>query len=153
MREDDQSILSKLITKASHLSKTVDVQTRIKCLDCGEEKRMGDQSPCGSHPVLAAATENTFLVRIGLVPPKRKITGQVVSMKPLTNSPSQKRVDLSTPIHRQKAEADQQASTGDKPIYRRKEDTPSQWGISSAELNRKIDERESGNDPDSDPYI
>ena len=152
MRDDDQGLLGKMIQRAAKFAKARSVHRVITCADCGVEKLLSDKSPCGSHEPVPETSDDTLFVRIGLVAPKAKITGHVVERKPLTNTLTYKRTDLSVPTPL-KAEDDERVATGDKPIYRRKDDTPSQWGMSTEELNRKMDERASGNDPDNDPYI
>lgn len=106
MRDDHQGLLGKMIQRAAKFAKARSVHTIITCSDCGVEKLLSDRSPCGLHQSVPEKGDDTLLVRIGLVKPKAKITGQVVDSKTLTNSSSFKRAELSTRMHQQKAEDD-----------------------------------------------
>ena len=175
MRDDNESLLQKLISGASNLI-TPRAQIRIQCPDCGVEKLQGDTSPCGSHPVLSDPSDDTFMIRIGFVKPKAKIEGEVVKrsdpMRQLSSQPKDiKRVIEHDPrekeeptaeqieaerkaeLNRKIREHDPTALTG---APRRKQHDSAEWGMSSKEMNRRMDIAEGleadREDPDEPTY-
>lgn len=73
MTTDNETLLGRLISGASHLLQRRTVHTLIQCADCGEYKKQGEKTRCGSHLKLSEMREGDELVYISLKPPTERL--------------------------------------------------------------------------------
>lgn len=165
MSEDNETLLRRLINgAASVLSGKTD--ERIQCVDCGEWKRRGDSSPCGSHPVLPEPEDDTFLIRIGFVKPKpaleeppkverlgrqsdeRQVSNRFkdpTAIDPVREQPEQKEEEGPEPYWAEDPDFNPNA-----PAYHRGMKKKLGWGSSAEEIREAMDRAEWGRDSDDD---
>lgn len=171
MTIDNQTLLQRMIAGASNFVNR-NTEIRIQCTRCGEWIRRGDSSPCGSHPVLPSPGEDTDVVKITFVaapksqpePPKVERLGRSSEQR------SERWKDTSKPdpiehierpprltdeeleaerVKEQNALIREHGGLTGKP--KRKQENKTEWGMSSSEINRRMDIAESGESDIPDP--